>query len=100
MAQAFGARVATARVEHGLYLVVGRERSPYVLVRSAGGEVVMQISGSFTLLATMPFTSFLGLRRHPYIKHIGPVALDHARFEQFAAAAGLDLAPDQDDTSG
>lgn len=97
IARAFGAQVATARPAQGLYLVIGRGRSPFALVRGAGGTPLLQFPRSFVLLALMPFAAFLALRGHPQLRHIGPVTLDHARFEQFAAAVGLDLAPDPDE---
>jgi hypothetical protein len=68
-----------------------------VIVRSAGGQPLVQFPTSFALLALMRFEAFLALRGHPQLKHIGPVTLDHARFEQFVAAAGLDLAPDPEE---
>ena len=120
IARAFGAQVTMARAEHGLYLVIGRDRSPFVAVGSAGGLTLVQFPGTFAAglaaerkgmgsaggltlvqfpgtfvtLALLRFEAFLALRGHPHLQHIGPVTLDHARFEQFAAAAGLDLAPD------
>jgi hypothetical protein len=94
IARAFGAQVTMARAEHGLYLVIGRDRSPFMTVRSAGGLTLVQFPGTFVTLALLRFEAFLALRGHPHLQHIGPVTLDHARFEQFAAAAGLDLAPD------
>ncbi len=97
IARAFGAQVATARPEHGLYLVVGRGQSPFTVVRSAGGTPLLQFPRSFALLALLRFETFLALRGHPRLQHIGPVTLDHARFEQFATAAGLDLAPDPEE---
>jgi hypothetical protein len=99
MARAFGAQVHMARADHGLYLVVGRGRSPFVVVRSAGGEPLVQFPKSFALLALMRFETFLALRGHPQLQHIGQITLDPARFEQFAAAAGLDLAPDPTEQS-
>lgn len=97
IARAFGAQVRTVRPQLGLYLVIGRGRSPFEAVRSAGGQTLVQFPDTFVTLALMRFEAFLALRRHPHIQRIGPVTLDHARFEQFAAAAGLDLAPDRED---
>lgn len=85
------------RPEHGLYLVIGRARSPFTVVRSVGGEALVQFPGTFVLLALMRFEAFLSLRGHPHLQHIGPVTIDRARFEQFMATIGLDLAPDPDD---
>lgn len=97
IARAFGAQVATVRPQLGLYLVIGRSHSPVAIVRSASGQVLIQFPGTYVTLVLMRFEAFLSLRSHPQLKHIGPVTLDHVRFEQFVSVAGLDLAVDSED---
>jgi hypothetical protein len=84
MARSFGARVGVTLPGQGLYLVIGRSRTPSGLVRSAGGEIVLQLS-PLKLLAVLPVESYLGFRAHRDIVFIGPVSLDQARYAQFTA---------------
>jgi hypothetical protein len=72
-----------------LYLVMGRDAAPHVLVRLAGGQVVMTMPDATNLLAILPMPAFLTLRGHRDIAHIGPITIDSARFNQFLEALGL-----------
>jgi len=83
IADVFDAQISLAATDRGLFLVVGRRRSPAGLVRSAGGRVVYQLPNDQALLAAMPLASFVALRGHREIAHIGPVTIDGERFNQF-----------------
>lgn len=89
LANAFGAKIGLSAPDLGLYLVMGRTAGAEALVRAAGAQVIMALPGSLNLLALMPVAVFLGLRGSPEIKHIGPVTIDSARFNQFLEALGL-----------
>lgn len=83
LATAFGAKITLAAPTVGLYLIIGRSEAAVSDVRTAGGQIVMVIPHSLSLLALMPATAFLGLRGTPNIALIGPVAIDTDRFNQF-----------------
>jgi len=83
IADVFGAQVSLAATDQGLFLVVGRSASPAALVRSARGRVAYQLPNDRALLAAMPLGSFVALRGHREIAHIGPVTIDGERFNQF-----------------
>ncbi len=89
VAAAFGAKITVAAPDVGLYLVMGRSELAGADVRAAGGQVIMAIPGSFNLLAVMPATTFLRLKQHPNIAHIGPITIDSARFNHFLELIGL-----------
>lgn len=89
VAAAFGAKIAVAAPDTGLYLVTGRSAFTAADVRAAGGQIIMAIPGSFNLIAVMPAASFLYLRQHPNVAHIGPITIDSARFNHFLELLGL-----------
>jgi len=82
IARAFGANVNMTWETNGLYLVKGRAGSPASLVRSSGGKVAVEM-GAGTVLAALPFASYLAFREHAEVAFIGPVSVDPQRFEQF-----------------
>ena len=90
MQEAFGADVAVATAEIGLYLVVARREGPSLprALSSVGARVAARISAT-RVLAVMRFASFELLRRDPAIRLVGPVALDPDRFEVFQRMMGL-----------
>jgi hypothetical protein len=90
VAEAFGASVTVEQDERGLYLVVGQGVSPAGVVESVGGDVVLRLPDGRRLLAIMPNRAHEAVRRHPLIALAGRVAIDHERFNRFAALVGLD----------
>lgn len=88
-ADVFGAKINIAVPDKGLYLVTGRESLPGQLVRFMNGQIVFVVPDSFSLLALMPATSFLALKNHREIAHVGPVAIDSGRFNRFLELTGL-----------
>lgn len=90
IASAFGAKITLSAPDHGLYLVMGRTAAMLDDLRTVGGQIVMVIPGSLSLLALMPATAFLILKGQPSIAHIGPISIDSARFNQLLARIGLE----------
>lgn len=88
-AEAFGAQVQISVRDRGLFLVLGRGKSPVAAVRAAGAQMVYEMPGDLALLAAMSVTASMALRRHRDIAHVGPVTIDAARFQQFVARARL-----------
>jgi len=97
-ARAFDANIHLELPDRGLYLVVGRGRSPVTLIKTCGGQSLVRIPDSFTVLAMLPVQTFLAFQKHRDIALVGPVSIDPVRFAQFAQAAGLD--PDGDGQIG
>ncbi len=89
VAEAFGATVRVSASDRGLFLVIGRDRSPARLVSALGGRVVYQTPNERALLAAMPAAVFMALRHHRDIAHAGPVTIEPERFKQFIALARL-----------
>jgi hypothetical protein len=89
MARAFEARIKWQAPERGLFLVVGRGKSPVAAVNGAGGQVVANLVGGRRLLAVLPVTQAMTLHRHPDVALAGSVTVDAARFKRFMKLAGI-----------
>jgi len=85
VAEVFDAQVSLTAANRGLFLIVGRRGSPANHVRGMNGQVVYRLPNDRALLAAMPIESFMALRGHREIAHIGPVMIDGERFNQFLA---------------
>lgn len=85
VAEVFDAQVSLTAANRGLFLVIGRSGSPSDLVRGVNGQIVYRLPNDRALLAAMPVESFMALRGHREIAHIGPVTIDGERFNQFLA---------------
>jgi hypothetical protein len=85
VADVFGAQVSLTAADRGLFLVIGRGAAPDALVRAVQGQIVYRLPNERALLSAMPLESFMTLRGHREIAHIGPVTIDGERFNQFLA---------------
>ncbi|NLE09548.1 MAG: hypothetical protein GX631_09885 [Dehalococcoidales bacterium] len=76
-----GATISIAGPEEGMYLIIAVSESPVMPVQQNGGKIVMKLS-SRSVLATLPFSGYLRLQKHPDIRKIGPVTVNVEKFNQ------------------
>lgn len=89
IASAFGAHITLSAPDLGLYLILGRTSAVIGDVRAVEGQLIMILPGGHNVLALLPAISFLALKGHPGIAHIGPITIDEDRFNHFLRVIGL-----------
>ena len=80
---AMGARISLSGPGRSMYLIICHGSLLVSLVKAYYGEIVLALNGS-KMLATLPFTGYLGLRNDSRIAHIGPVNIDLQRLTKVA----------------
>lgn len=83
IASAMGAKISVTGPGRCIYLVIGNGASLAIMIKNAGGEVVLRINGG-KMLVTLPFTGYLSLRGNRLISHIGPITVEMKRLAKIA----------------
>ncbi|MEI6848313.1 MAG: hypothetical protein WCK32_09890 [Chlorobiaceae bacterium] len=93
----FGATVQYQAGPGGLFLVVSKIGDPTNLINAYGGEVVLRLNQSKSIIARLTLTDALAMQKEQSIAMVGGIHMDINHYKNLLLSLGATDASDIDD---